>query len=385
MTAENLTELVTEMGDAFETFKKTYDDRLAAERKEREALEAKINRGGLRSLGNDAAGKSGLRKIGEAFRGFIKSGDKSGFAELESKGMMVGSDPDGGYAVIPEFSSSITASLKEMSPIRTLADVRQISTDALEEIYDVADATADWVGEVTARTETDTPDLGKWRIPANEIYAMPKASQQLLDDAAINIGEWLVSKVTTRFAQKEGSAFISGNGAGKPRGILSYATAATSDATRAWGVIQHVVTGVDGDFAVSAKGDKLIDLQAELKAGYRANAVWLMNRRTAAAVRKFKDGQSNYLWQPSTQANQPDMLLGHRIVLDEEMPDVGSGTYPIAFGDFKRGYTIVDRLGIRVLRDPYSAKPYVLFYCYARVGGDVTNFEAIKLLKCAVS
>lgn len=368
---------------------KTLEEALATERKEREALEVKLNRGGLPSgNGKSQEAKDGdLREIGEAFRRYIKSGDKSGFADLEAKALMVGSDPDGGYAVIPEFSNRITAAVKEISPMRQLADVRTISTDALEELYDIGDATASWVGEVSARTETSSPPLGKWRIPAHELYAMPKASQQILDDSAIDIGNWLVGKVSTRFAQLEGAAFHTGDGVGKPCGFLDYGAEAvtTADATRAWGKLQYVPTGNASDFPASNQMDPLVDLQAELKAQYLPNASWLMNRRTAAKIRKMKDGQANYIWQPSTQLGTPPMLLGHPVYLSEDMPSTGANAFPVAFGDFKRGYTIVDRLGIRVLQDPYSAKPYVLFYCYNRVGGDVTNFEAIKLLKCATS
>lgn len=389
MDLNEIKSLIEAQGEAWQNWQQGHEAKLDTERKEREALEARINRGGFTAGSGDtsASQKADLRVIGEAFRSYIKTGDKKGFADLESKGLSVGSDPEGGYTVIPAFSNAITQTLTDISPMRSLASVRTINTDALEEIYDVNEADAAWTGEHSTRSETDTPDIGKWRIVANELYAMPKASQQILEDSSINIGEWLVGKVTTKFAKKEGNAFINGDGVGKPRGLLDYGATAvtTDDDSREWGKLQYVATGVDGDFAASNKGDKLIDLQAELKRGYLPNAVWLMNRRTAAKVRKFKDGQGNYLWERSTQVGQPPILLGHPVVLDEEMPDVGSGTFPIAFGDFRAGYTIVDRLGINVLRDPYSAKPYVLFYTRMRVGGDVTNFEAIKLLKMATS
>ncbi|MBN9309005.1 phage major capsid protein [Devosia sp.] len=387
MDTDAIADLLKEQGTAIETFRKNMEGALSKERKEREELEARLNRKGTGVAVELSSDPGAIREIGEAFRSFIKSGDKSGFQELERKGMMVGSDPDGGYAVIPEFSNQITQSLKDVSPMRSIANVRTISTDSLEELYDIDDADAAWVGEVDSRPATDNPQLGKWRIEPGEIYAMPKASQKLLDDAAIDIGQWLVEKITTRFAQKEGTAFVSGNGLGKPRGFLDYGATASSDpdSTRAWGRLQYVATGVDGDWAASVKGDKLIDLQAELKAQYLPGAVWVMNRRIRADVRKFKDGQNNYLWQPAQFAGQPDLLLGHPVVLDEEMPAKASNAFPIAFGNFKAGYTIVDRHGIKVLRDPYTAKPYVLFYCYARVGGDVTNFEAIKLLKLGTS
>jgi HK97 family phage major capsid protein len=379
--------LVEMQGDAFASFKNAMDAKLDAERKEREALEARLNRGGIAANFDFGEAKSAMIEIGEAFRGFIKSGDKSGFVDLTRKGMMVGSDPDGGYSVIPEFSRQITRTLKEISPMRRLANIRAISTDALEEIYDRDSAGAEWVAETGARPATTSPQIGKWRIPVNEIYANPLISQQLLDDSALDLGTWLVGKIAVSFAEKEGSAFVKGDGVGKPRGIISYDAVTTGDSTREWGKLQYVASGLSGGFLADANkpADKLIDLVAELKSGYRFNARWLMNRRTAAAISKMKDTTNNYIWQRSMAAGQPDSLLGYPVELDEEMPDMAANSYSVAFGDFRSGYTIVDRIGTRVLRDPYTSKPYVSFYTYGRVGGDVTNFEAIKLMKFSVS
>lgn len=358
---------------------------LAREKREREELETRMNRATLGGgRGNDDG--EALRKTGEAFRKYISNGDKSGFAEVvESKGMSTLSDPEGGYVVFPAFSSAITSKVFESSPIRQLARVVTISTGSFEELLDRDEPDAGWVGEVSARPETRAPDLGKFTIPVHETYAMPKVTQTLLDDAAIDIGGWLVNKVSDKFARMEATAFVSGNGVGKPRGFLDYTSTATGDSTRAWGTLEYVPTGVADNFASTNKGDTFIDVVTSLKADYRSGAVWLMNRRTAGAVRKFKDGQGNYLWQPSATLGQPDTFAGYRVVLAEDMPDIGSGTIPVAFGNFARGYTIVDRLGTRVLRDPYTAKPHVLFYSYRRVGGDVNDFEAIKLMKCATS
>jgi HK97 family phage major capsid protein len=379
---------LNELKGAFDAHHNEITAALAAERKAREELEMRMNHlslGGFFNAGGGNSDEVALKEIGEAFRKFIRNEDKSGFSDLASKGMMVGSDPAGGYAVIPAFSNQITATLKEISPLRSLANVRQISTDSLEEIIDKDDAEAGWVGETASRPNTSAPDLAKWRITPNELYAMPKASQQLLDDAAIDIGAWLVGKVSTIFAQKEGNAFVNGDGVGKPRGFLSYTTAATADATRAWGVLEHVVTGNASGFKADTDMpiDALIDLQSKLKSGYRRNATWIMNRKTAATVAKFKDADKNLMWQRSIALGQPDTLLGHPVILDEEMPDLAANAYPVAFGDFRAGYTIVDRLGTRVMRDPYTSRPYVNFYCYKRVSGDVVNFEAIKLLKCS--
>jgi HK97 family phage major capsid protein len=382
---EEIKGLIQQQGDAIASFRKHVDDSITNERKEREALEARLNRGGVRS-GIESGHGVPLSALNAPLRESIKAGDMAPLHEFyESKAMSVASDPDGGFTVYPELSAKITEKVFETSPFRPLARVVKIGSDALEELVDLTEPDAGWVSEIGSRDDTSTPTVGKARIPVHEIYAQPKVTQKLLDDSNIDIGAWLVAKIGKKFSRTETAAFFTGTGSGQPRGFLTYTSAATSDASRDWGVIEHLPTGVDGDFAASHKGDKLIDLQALLKADYLANAVWLMNRRTAAIIRKFKDGQSNYLWERSTQAGQPNMLLGHPVVLCEDMPDIASDSYSVAFGDFQEGYTIVDRFGERIMPDPYTGKPYVKFYATRRVGGDVTNFESIKLLKFATS
>lgn len=299
--------------------------------------------------------------------------------------MSVGSDPDGGYWVPSELSSSITKTIFDSSPIRQIARIVSIETDSFEEILDRDQVGASWVEETGARTETTTPEIGKINIPAREIYCSPRVTQKLLDDAKVDIAAWLSEKISDRFSRSEATAFVTGDGIGKPRGFLSYTTAATSDATRPWGTLEHVPSGASGAFASSNPGDALISLLFALKAGYRRGANWLMNSKTTAATRKLKDGQGNYLWQTSVIAGQPDLLLGYPVLAGEDMPDMAANSLSIAFGNFQRGYTVVDRHPMRMLRDPYTAKPHVLFYTYRRVGGDVVNFEAIKLLKFATS
>jgi HK97 family phage major capsid protein len=355
--------------------------KLAAERKEREELESRLNRKGFSSDDKD---KGDTKAAGEAFRLYIKSGDES-----ELKAMSVGSDPQGGYTVFPTISSGITTRIFETSPMRQLARTVTIGTDAFEELLDLNEADAGWVGETESRTETGTPDLGKLIIPAHEVYANPKVTQKLLDDSSIDIGAWLVAKMGDKFRRLETTSFYTGDGTNKPRGFLTYTTEATADATRAWGKLQHVVTG-DGSGFISpstsaSPADCLIDLQSSLKAEYRANAWWQMSKATAGVVRKFKDADGRFLWVDSIERGQPPMLLGHPVALAEDMQAIDGGNYPIAFGDFRAGYTIVDRVGERLLRDPYTAKPHVHFYMYRRVGGDVSNFDAIKLLKVAGS
>lgn len=360
---------------------KSLDD----ERKEREALEMRINRQGFGTRSAKEVDAEELRQAGEAFRVYIKDGNKSALMDL--KGMSVGSDPEGGFLSIPSMSTAMTHRIFESSPLRKYARIVEIGTGEFEEIVDIDDAEAGWVGEKQSRPDTAAPDLGKFKIPVREIYAQPKVTQQLLDDAFIDVGGWLVDKVSSIFLRKETTAFYGGNGILQPRGFLTYDTTAEIDSVRAWGKLQHIVTGSASDLPNTGAGvyDKLVDVQTSLKSGHRANAIWQMNRRTAGRLMKMKDDQENPIWQRSVTAGQPDMLLGHAVELAEDMPDIAADAFPIAFGDFKSGYTIVDRLGERLLRDPYTDKPNVKFYMHRRVGGDVANFEAIKFLKVAAA
>lgn len=378
--------LIEDQGNAISQFKTNIEVRLDEERKEREALEMKFNRGQLGGGGGSDRPTAEFKAEGEWLRRYIATGSKADFPGVdEIKGMSVGSDPEGGYSVLPAFSPTMTKKIFESSPIRQYARVVTISTDRWEEISDLDEAEANWVGEHSARPETDSPDIGKLIIPVHEVYCMPKVTQKLLDDSMIDIGAWLTEKGGDQFARKEATAFVDGDGVGKPRGFANYTTAATSDASRAWGVLQHVATGAASTFAASNPADSLIDLRTSLKAGYRKDAVWMMNSTTGGTIAKFKDGMGNYIWQRSMMAGQPDLLLGHPVVFAEDLDDVGANAYPVAFGNFKRGYTVVQRQGLKLLRDPFTAKPNVLFYMTHRVGGDVNNFEAIKLLKVATS
>ena len=301
----------------------------------------------------------------------------------EIKALSVGSDPDGGFAVPPDMGGRIISLILETSPMRQVANVVTIGTDALEGVNDLSDATSGWVGETEARSETTTPKIGEWRIPVFEQYAEPRATQKLLDDALFNVEEYLANKIAERLSRMENTAFISGNGAKKPRGILTYADGVPSSSN--FSVIEQVLTGGAGDFAASDPGDALINFVYTLKAAYREKAVFMMKRATLAEVRKLKDSQGNYLWQPDFQMKQGGTLLGFDVVEAEDMPAIAANSLSIAFGDFNAGYQIVDRQGIRVLRDSFTAKPYVKFYTTKRVGGDVVNFEAIKLLKFAAA
>jgi HK97 family phage major capsid protein len=335
--------------------------------------------GGETKIANDRA----TRERKSAFDRYVRKGDASAFNALELEAMSVGSNPDGGYVVPLEIEQTIDRVLAKVSPIRALATVRQIGSNVYRKPVSTTDAGTGWVAETDARPQTSTPALAAIDFPAMELYAMPAATQTLLDDAEVNIEEWLASEVQTVFAEQEGAAFINGNGTTQPKGILSYTNIA--DASWVWGDLGYIASGAAGAFASSNPSDELLDLAYAPKQAYRANATWVMNRKTEAAIRKFKDSTGNYIWQPATVAGQPASLFGFPVAVAEDMPDIAANSYSIAFGDFARGYLVVDRVGIHVLRDPYSAKPYVLFYTTKRVGGGVQNFEAIKLMKFAAS
>ncbi len=317
-----------------------------------------------------------------AFEGYVRRGDATRMMGVEGKALSTGAGADGGYLVPPETETAVNRALKAISPIRAIASVRQVSGNVYKKPFATTGAGTGWVGEAAARPQTTTPTLAELSFPTMELYAMPAATQVLLDDAAINIDQWIAEEVRLAFAQQEGQAFVTGDGVNKPKGFLAYDTIA--NASWEFGKLGFLSTGVAGAFPASSPSDKLIDLIYSVKAGYRANGSFVLNRSTQSTVRKMKDADGQYLWQPAAQPGGASTLLGFPVVESEDMPDVAANALAIAFGDFQRGYLIVDRIGISVLRDPYSAKPYVLFYTTKRVGGGVQDFEAIKLLKFAV-
>ncbi len=318
-----------------------------------------------------------------AFDGYIRRGDEAGLRALEAKAMSAGSGSDGGYLVPPETDSEIGRRLTSVSPIRSLATVRRVSSAVLKKPFATAGLSSGWVAETAARPQTTTPQLAELSFPTMELYAMPAATQALLDDAAVDIEAWIAGEVDIVFAEQEGTAFVSGDGVNKPKGFLAYT--AVADGSWSWGNLGYIATGAAGAFASSGPSDVLVDTIYALKAGHRQNASFVMNRKTQSAIRKFKDADGNYLWHPPAGAGQAASLMGFAIAEAEDMPDVAANALAIAFGDFRAGYLVVDRAGVRILRDPYSAKPYVLFYTTKRVGGGVQNFEAIKLVKFAAS
>ena len=318
---------------------------------------------------------------------------KSGFFKLmagvsvdglepdERKAMSAGSDPDGGYLLPNSTQGMAVTKLYEQSVMRQIADVQTITTDKIEGVIDNDEASAGWVAELGTRSDSTTPTVGRWEIQAHEMYAMPKISQKLIDDAATDVEAWLAAKVADKFARVEGTAFWQGTGVGQPRGLASYTTAATADSSRSWGQFEHVVSGANGDFHTT-QFDPIHTLMGAMKDHFLPNAQFVMRRAVRTSARKLKESTTNrYLWEPGMQVGAPERLMGYPCRVDEYMPALATGSLSLAFGDVRQAYTIVDRMGIRTLRDPYTAKPYVVFYTTKRIGGGAMNFEAVKFLK----
>ncbi|WP_027485962.1 phage major capsid protein [Allorhizobium undicola] len=399
---ETMTAAFDDFMGAFEAFREANDRRLeeieqklTADVVTRDKVE-RINRAlddqsrvidqlALKKLRPQLGGRSSIadaeRKA--AFDAYIRRGDESGLRDLQAKSMSNSADGEGGYLVPDETDGEIGRRLSAVSPIRGLATVRQVSGAVLKKPFAPTGMASGWVAETAARPETATPDLTELSFPTMELYAMPAATQSLLDDAAVDVEAWIAAEVDIAFAEQEGAAFVSGDGVNKPKGFLAYDRVA--DSNWAWGRIGYRATGAAGAFAASGPSDVLIDTIYALKAGHRQNGTFVMNRKTQGEIRKFKDGDGNYLWLPPQRAGEAASLMGFPVAEAEDMPDIAADAAAIAFGDFRAGYLVVDRMGVRVLRDPYSAKPYVLFYTTRRVGGGVQNFEAIKLVKFAAS
>lgn len=323
------------------------------------------------------------REHKSAFNHYMRSGEASGLKALEAKALSRGSGPDGGYLVPLPTEREVLRRLAKFSPIRAISSVREISGASLRRAFSTTGPAAGWVAEADPRPQTNNQQLADMTFPAMELYAMPAATQALLDDAVVDIEQWIAEEVQTAFAEQEGAAFVSGDGVNKPKGFLSYTSVA--DASWTWGNIGYVLTGAAGAFAASDPSDALVNLVYALRAGFRQNGKFVMGRRAQSLVRQFKTTTGDYIWAPPATADAGASLMNFPVIEAEDMPDPAANSLSIAFGDFERGYVVVDRVGIRVLRDPYSAKPYVLFYTTKRVGGGVQNFEAIKLLKFAAS
>lgn len=402
----DVTQAFEDFSRAFEAFRETNDDRLGqiehrltADVLTEEKLaridrtldqtKARIDQLALKarrpSLGETRAETMdpAAREHKAAFEAYIRSGDAQGLKRLEEKALSSGSGPDGGFLVPVPQERELLRRMALISPVRALATVREISGNQLKKAFSTTGPASGWVNETAARPQTNSQILADLTFPAMELYAMPSATQSLLDDGAINIEEWIADEIETVFAEREGQAFIAGDGIDKPRGILAYTNVAQASWT--WGNVGYLATGVSAGFATTAPSDILIDLAHAVKAPYRQNGTFIMSRSTQAAVRKFKDSTGNYLWQPPISLGQMATFMNFPIVESEDMPNIAANSFSVAFGDFKRAYLVVDRTGIRVLRDPFTAKPYVLFYTTKRVGGGVQDFDAYKLLRFGVS
>ena len=348
------------------------------------ALEAKLDAavvaGGRPALaGVKGAGEEPARKA------FVDGYLRQGHVGAEVKSLNGGTGTDGGYAVPREIDGVIDATLKSISPIRTIANVVRVGSAGYRKLVSHGGTPSGWVAEVAGRPETDTPDFAEVAPPMGELYANPAASQAMLDDAAFDVEQWLAGEIAQEFARAEGAAFVSGNGVNKPKGFLAGTVTDEPDGARAFGTIQYLASGAAGGFAAQNPADRLIDLIQALRAPYRQGAAFVMNSATLSAIRKFKASNGAFLWQPGLAEGRADTLLGYPVVEAEDMPDIAANSLSIAFGNFKAGYLIAERMATQILRDPYSNKPFVHFYATRRVGGAVTNSEAIKLMKFAAS
>lgn len=405
---EELKSLLEEQNKAFAEFKQANDACLKAkaEGKAVSELQAKVEAANedITRLGkelNELAKKANRPGAGSddkthveaehkaAWERWARKGDDAGLAELEAKAVSVGTPADGGYAMPIEQDREILRLLRNESPMRQVCRVVTIGTEDYRKLVHLGGTASGWVGEKASRPETGTPTLAEIKPVMGEIYANPAVTQKALDDLFFNVESELSADIVTEFAEQEGIAFLSGDGANKPKGLLSYPQAAIPDKTRPFGTLQFLSTGVAAGFKASSNtvhpADDLVDLIYTLKKGHRNGATFMMNGKTLSTIRKWKDKDGNYIWQPGMTTGQPSQILGYSVTENEDMPDVGAGAIPLMFGNYQRAYWIIDRIGIRSLRDPYTNKPYVHFYTTKRVGGMLVDSEAVKLLKCAAA
>ncbi len=356
-------------------FQSEIDAKLQEQEERLTMLDRKSVTLGRPALATSAEAEAPHRK---AFEAYVRSGDDDGLRglELEGKAMSTAVAADGGYLVDPQTSESIRSVLNSTASLRQVASVVNVEATSYDVLIDTTDVGSGWAGELAATAETATPAIERITIPLHELSALPKVSQRLLDDSAFDIEGWLAARIADRFARAEASAFINGDGVDKPMGFLSHPM--VDNSLWAWGSIGYVPTGVDGDFG---SADNIVELVYALGAQYRANGTFVMNSKTAGQVRKLKDADGRFLWSDGLAAGEPARLMGYPVLIAEDMPDISSLGAAIAFGDFEAGYTVAERPDLRILRDPFSAKPNVLFYATKRVGGDVSDFAAIKLLK----
>lgn len=321
----------------------------------------------------------------KALASYVRSGDEDALRalEVEAKGLNTQVAAEGGFLIDPQTADKIESVLRSGASLRAISRVVHVEAGTYDVLIDHAEIGAGWSDEVTLQAETTSPTIDRISIPLNELSASPVASQRILDDAAFDVEGWLAERIADRFLRAESDAFVNGDGVNKPTGFLTKTFVPNSGWS--WGNIGYVATGSDGGFDPNNPADALIELVYALNAEYRAGSVFIMNSRTAGEVRKMKDNQGRFLWMEGLQAAQPPLLVGYPALIVEEMPEIGSNAHAIAFGNFGHGYTVAERPDLRILRDPYSARPNVTFFATKRVGGDVTDYAAIKTLKFGTS
>lgn len=401
--SDEIRELIEQQGKAFEEFRKSNDARLAAIEKDesRSELEEKTDRindelGRLSAAVDELAKKANRpgapgaegdealqAEHKSAWLKWVRKGDDAGLADIESKAMNVGTPADGGYAVPIQQDRDIMRLLTDLSPMRQVCRVMSVGTEDYRKLVNLGGTASGWVGETDARPATAGPTLAQLKPSFGELYANPEVTQKALDDIFFDVEGELSQDISESFAVLEGKAFLSGTGTNQPVGLLTAKTSADADSARAFGTVQHIATGVADNFPAKDPADILIDLIYSMKAGYRTGAQFMVNSMTLATMRKWKDGQGNYIWQPAMQNGQPGSIFGYGYVTNEDMPSAGAGAIPVVFGNFQQAYVIFDRVGIRSLRDPYTNKPFVGFYTTKRVGSMIANTQAVKFLKCA--
>ena len=352
------------------------------------ALKAQVERHAVAAsrLPLDGAKAASFGLSGQARDAFVERYLRRGIdAGVEMKSLSGASGGEGGFAVPREIDGVIAATLRSLSPIRSIATVVQTGSSGYRKLIATGATGAGWVGETAARPETATRSFAEIVPPSGELYANPAASQAMLDDAVFDVEDWLADQIAREFAVAEGTAFVNGNGTNRPKGILTYPTTSEIDSIRAFGTVQHLATGTAGAFPAANPQDRLVELVHSLRPPYRQGATWVMNSDTLSRIRKFKTSDGAFIWQPGLVEGQAATLLGYPVVEAEDMPDIAANSLSIAFGNFRAGYLIADRGETRILRDPFSNKPFVHFYATKRVGGAIVDSQAIKLMKFAVS
>ena len=394
---KDVSEVAKELKSSFEEFQKKNDKRIDAIESEKGKLAESVDtlNGKLSELdelkssleaelaavkrpGGGVASKD-VAEHKSAFELFVRKGKDDGLAELEQKAMQTGTDPDGGYAVPEELDRNIITALRDEVVMRQECNVVSVGTPSYKRLVNKGGTGSGWVGETDARLETNTSKIGTVEPVWGEIYGNPAATQTMLDDAFFNVEQFITGELAIEFAEQEEAAFTNGDGSKKPKGLLAYGSDDKGDKDREWGKLQHLLLKKPDELTA----DEVMQLVYTLRKPYRNGAKFMMNNSTLFKVRTLKDSQGNYLWQPGLQLGQPSALLGYGIAENEQFADMAAGAAPLAFGNFKRCYTILDRIGIRMLRDPYTNKPFVHFYTTKRVGSMMVDSNAVKLLKAA--